>query len=105
MQGPFVAGYSAVAGPFQESYGLQRLDHSVGNVHVMHEAVSYIQAMTGFHHFAEFTTAEVGTVDSGVPREEGVGELSGMKAHCPRDTPRWGRSRGYFWGCHDPEIV
>lgn len=75
MQGPFIAGYSAVAGPHQESYGLQRLDHSVGNVHSMQEAVSYLQAMTGFHHFAEFTTEDVGTIDSGAMKnlmEHGV---------------------------------
>lgn len=49
----------------QESYGLQRLDHAVGNVHVMADTVNYLQQATGFHHFAEFTTEDVGTVDSG----------------------------------------
>lgn len=68
MQGPFVAGYRHVEGPYQESYGLQRLDHVVGNVPVMQEAVSYIGGMTGFHQFAEFTAADVGTIDSGVRR-------------------------------------
>ena len=65
MQGPFIAGYSAVEGPYQESYGLQRLDHAVGNVHRMLEAIQYIGTFTGFHEFAEFTAEDVGTVDSG----------------------------------------
>lgn len=52
--------------PHQESYGLRRLDHAVGNVHVMADTVSYLQRATGFHQFAEFTTEDVGTVDSGV---------------------------------------
>lgn len=40
------------------SYGLQRLDHAVGNVPDLAEAVNYISRMSGFHDFAEFT-AEV----------------------------------------------
>ncbi len=40
------------------SYGLQRLDHAVGNVHDLEKAVKYIAKITGFHEFAEFT-AEV----------------------------------------------
>lgn len=68
-QGPYLPGYEAVAagaaGAGQESYGLRRLDHAVGNVHKMAEAISYLRAATGFHPFAEFTTEDVGTVDSG----------------------------------------
>lgn len=40
------------------SYGLQRLDHAVGNVPNMQETLDYIVRATGFHYFAEFT-AEV----------------------------------------------
>ena len=58
LKGPFLAGYTAVDGP-PLSYGLHRLDHAVGNVHDLQEAVNYIQRATGFHQFAEFT-AEVG---------------------------------------------
>ena len=58
LKGPFLAGYTAVDSP-PLSYGLQRLDHAVGNVHKLQEAVNYIQRATGFHQFAEFT-AEVG---------------------------------------------
>lgn len=60
LQGPYLAGYTAVqSAPL--SYGLQRLDHAVGNVHDMHETLEYLQRATGFHQFAEFT-AEVSHV-------------------------------------------
>ena len=64
LQGPYMPNFEAVDSE-QESYGLQRLDHAVGNVHVMADAIDYLQRATGFHHFAEFTTEDVGTVDSG----------------------------------------
>lgn len=64
MQGPYLPGFEATESQ-QESYGLRRLDHAVGNVHRMAEAVNYLRAATGFHPFAEFTTEDVGTVDSG----------------------------------------
>lgn len=57
MQGPYLAGYSSVDSP-PLTYGLERLDHAVGNVHHMQETVDYIAKATGFHQFAEFT-AEV----------------------------------------------
>lgn len=50
----------------KESYGIYRIDHAVGNVHDLQEAYSRIQAFTGFHEFAEFTSEDVGTVDSGL---------------------------------------
>jgi len=56
-QGPFLAGYTAVESE-PRSYGIQRLDHAVGNVHNLEKAVNYIASATGFHEFAEFT-AEV----------------------------------------------
>jgi 4-hydroxyphenylpyruvate dioxygenase len=65
FQGPYMPNFEAVASE-QESYGLQRLDHAVGNVHVMADTVDYLQRATGFHQFAEFTTEDVGTVDSGL---------------------------------------
>lgn len=64
-QGPFLAGYTAVESE-PLSYGLQRLDHAVGNVHDLEKAVNYIARITGFHEFAEFTAEDVGTVDSGL---------------------------------------
>eukprot|EP00535_Pseudo-nitzschia_heimii_P002257 CAMPEP_0197185074 /NCGR_PEP_ID=MMETSP1423-20130617/11124_1 /TAXON_ID=476441 /ORGANISM="Pseudo-nitzschia heimii, Strain UNC1101" /LENGTH=422 /DNA_ID=CAMNT_0042636037 /DNA_START=543 /DNA_END=1811 /DNA_ORIENTATION=- len=50
----------------RESYGIDRIDHAVGNVHDLQEAYSRILGFTGFHEFAEFTSADVGTVDSGL---------------------------------------
>lgn len=49
----------------QKSYGLQRLDHAVGNAPLMMPVLQYIADATGFHQFAEFTADDVGTVDSG----------------------------------------
>lgn len=64
LQGPFLAGYTDVdSAPF--SYGLQRLDHAVGNVHDMQETLDYISKATGFHQFAEFT-AEVWPVGTSI---------------------------------------
>lgn len=64
-QGPFLAGYTPVDS-FPLCYGLQRLDHAVGNTHNLLEAVNHIAGFTGFHEFAEFTAEDVGTVDSGL---------------------------------------
>eukprot|EP00536_Pseudo-nitzschia_multiseries_P010436 jgi/Psemu1/258990/estExt_Genewise1Plus.C_3180067 len=50
----------------RESYGIYRIDHAVGNVHDLQEAHSRIRKFTGFHEFAEFTSEDVGTVDSGL---------------------------------------
>lgn len=47
-------------------YGLERIDHAVGNVWELNEAVTYLKKMTGFHPFAEFVAEDVGTVDSGL---------------------------------------
>ena len=55
LQGSFLAGYQHVdSTPI--SYGIQRIDHAVGNVPHMHETLDYIKSLTGFHEFAEFTT-------------------------------------------------
>lgn len=48
------------------TYGIQRIDHAVGNVPNLLEAHERIKAFTGFHEFAEFTAEDVGTVDSGL---------------------------------------
>ncbi len=50
----------------RESYGIYRIDHAVGNVHDLQEAYKRILGFTGFHEFAEFTSEDVGTVDSGL---------------------------------------
>lgn len=82
-QGPYLAGYTAVdSEPL--SYGLQRLDHAVGNVHDLEKAVNYIAKITGFHEFAEFT-AEVRVIQA------------------PRSTPSC-TERGLFHAQH-PQIL
>lgn len=65
FKGPFLAKYEPVEGP-RLTYGLQRLDHAVGNVHNLVEALEYIMNFSGFHEFAEFVASDVGTVDSGL---------------------------------------
>lgn len=52
---------------FQElDFGLRRLDHAVGNVPELAPAIEYVKKFTGFHEFAEFTTEDVGTSESGL---------------------------------------
>ena len=73
-----MAGFSSMAlrsAPYENSttragsagtYGIQRIDHVVGNVPDLLATVDYLTAATGFHEFAEFTAEDVGTVDSGL---------------------------------------
>jgi 4-hydroxyphenylpyruvate dioxygenase len=65
FDGPFLPGYEPVESP-DLSIGIQRIDHTVGNVPNLLEAVEYIMGFTGFHEFAEFTAEDVGTIDSGL---------------------------------------
>ena len=62
---PCLPGYDPVQAP-PLSYGLERVDHVVGNVPNLLETVDYVAGFTGFHEFAEFTAEDVGTVDSGL---------------------------------------
>jgi 4-hydroxyphenylpyruvate dioxygenase len=48
------------------TFGILRLDHSVSNVPKLFEAVDYLAAATGMHEFAEFASADIGTLDSGL---------------------------------------
>eukprot|EP00891_Asterochloris_glomerata_P003896 jgi/Astpho2/3896/Aster-04404 len=66
FQGPYLATYQPVEDTHQQSYGLQRLDHAVGNAPKMLPVLDYIANATGFHEFAEFTAEDVGTLDSGL---------------------------------------
>jgi len=50
----------------KSTYGLTRIDHAVGNVPDLYEAYTKVAKYTGFHEFAEFTSEDVGTVDSGL---------------------------------------
>jgi 4-hydroxyphenylpyruvate dioxygenase len=65
FDGPFLPNYANVDGP-ELTYGLKRLDHIVSNVPDLFNAVDWISEMVGFHEFAEFTSEDVGTVDSGL---------------------------------------
>ena len=47
------------------TYGLPRIEHTVGNVPDLHTAQERIRKFTGYHPFAEFTPEDIGTVDSG----------------------------------------
>ncbi|KAL7485586.1 hypothetical protein ACHAW6_011175 [Cyclotella cf. meneghiniana] len=48
------------------TYGLTRLDHTVGNVPNLLATQTYIQTFSSYHPFAEFTPDDVGTVESGL---------------------------------------
>jgi 4-hydroxyphenylpyruvate dioxygenase len=63
--GPFLPHYSPVDAP-DVSYGIKYLDHIVSNVPELIPAASYLINALGFHEFAEFVAADVGTVDSGL---------------------------------------
>eukprot|EP00877_Chromochloris_zofingiensis_P009722 jgi/Chrzof1/5002/Cz15g08050.t1 len=65
-KGPYLPGYVPTPDAPKICYGIRRLDHAVGNVPNLIEAVKYIMGFTGFHEFAEFVAADVGTVDSGL---------------------------------------
>lgn len=46
--------------------GLLRVDHIVGNVPKLFDAVDYIMNSIGLHEFSEFTAEDIGTIDSGL---------------------------------------
>jgi 4-hydroxyphenylpyruvate dioxygenase len=71
FSGAFLPGFVDVPPPaptatWPVTYGLQRIDHAVGNVWNMAEAAARIRGMTGMHPFAEFTAEDVGTGESGL---------------------------------------
>jgi 4-hydroxyphenylpyruvate dioxygenase len=65
---PILPHLSPVEGKMADrsSYGIYKIDHAVGNVHNLQETYERIKKFTGFHEFAEFTSEDVGTVDSGL---------------------------------------
>jgi len=68
-RGPFLPGFEPISknpDDPESTFGLCRLDHAVGNVWNLTAQVEYMAKMTGFHEFAEFTTDDVGTLDSGL---------------------------------------
>jgi len=66
FKGPYFPGYVSVESGPTVTYGIQRLDHAVGNVPDLIQAVDYVAGFSGFHEFAEFVAEDVGTVDSGL---------------------------------------
>jgi 4-hydroxyphenylpyruvate dioxygenase len=65
---PILPHLSPVEGKMAERsrYGIYKINHAVGNVHNLQETYDRIKKFTGFHEFAEFTSEDVGTVDSGL---------------------------------------
>lgn len=63
---PYLPNHEAIKDTVPVCYGLQRLDHAVGNVPELLPTVDYICKAVGFHEFAEFVSEDVGTVDSGL---------------------------------------
>ena len=63
---PHLAPYPQTSTTKKQTYGLTRLDHTVGNVPDLLATQTYIQSFTNYHPFAEFTPEDVGTVDSGL---------------------------------------
>lgn len=65
---PFLPHLAPMEGKIAKrpTFGLRRIDHAVGNVPDLLSALTYVQSFTGFHEFAEFTSEDVGTVDSGL---------------------------------------
>jgi 4-hydroxyphenylpyruvate dioxygenase len=53
-------------GKNDESFGIARFDHIVGNVWELLPTVRRLHEMLGFHEFAEFASEDVGTIDSGL---------------------------------------
>ena len=69
--GPMLPNYqptntSHLGSKSSSTFGILRLDHSVSNVPKLFEAVDYLAAATGMHEFAEFASADIGTLDSGL---------------------------------------
>ena len=65
--GAFLPGFEAEEDArIDETFGLKRLDHLVGNVWELLPRANYVAQSTGLHEFAEFTAEDVGTVDSGL---------------------------------------
>jgi 4-hydroxyphenylpyruvate dioxygenase len=63
--GPFLPNCNLVASP-DINYGLDRIDHIVTNVPVLFDVVDHLMGVIGLHEFAEFTAADVGTLNSGL---------------------------------------
>jgi 4-hydroxyphenylpyruvate dioxygenase len=65
FNGPFLPNMTVVDTP-DLNFGITRLDHAVTNVPNLFAAVDHVMGFSGMHEFSEFTTDDVGTVDSGL---------------------------------------
>jgi len=61
FNGPFLPRYQPVKDPYPLDYGIQRMDHVVGNVHELDPVVENIKKWFGFHVFAYFTKEDIQT--------------------------------------------
>jgi len=59
--GPFLPGYESYQDPSPLDYGIQRMDHVVGNVPELEPVVENIKKWLGFHVFAFFTKEDIQT--------------------------------------------
>lgn len=65
--GPALPNYTVIdTSSSPPTCGLVRMDHIVSNVPDLFEALDYMMGAIGLHEFAEFTTEDVGTIDSGL---------------------------------------
>lgn len=87
----FLPGYVAARGEAAGTYGIERVDHVVGNVPELLPAVDYLQRACGFHEFAEFTAEDVGTVDSGL--NSMVLATNNERVLLPINEPTYGSKR------------
>jgi 4-hydroxyphenylpyruvate dioxygenase len=66
FKGKFLPNFNDINNPLDNSYGLTRFDHIVGNLWALQPKMASLKEITGFHEFAEFVAEDVGTVDSGL---------------------------------------
>jgi len=61
FDGPFLPGYRAVKDPSPLNYGINSIDHVVGNIFSLEKIVSDLKQWTGMHTFAKFSKEEIQT--------------------------------------------
>jgi len=61
FKGPFLPGYKAFQDPHPLDYGIQRMDHCVGNVYRMDNIIADLKKWLGVHSFTKFTNEEIQT--------------------------------------------
>eukprot|EP01113_Clastostelium_recurvatum_P050360 TRINITY_DN950_c0_g1_i2.p2 TRINITY_DN950_c0_g1~~TRINITY_DN950_c0_g1_i2.p2 ORF type:complete len:445 (+),score=111.19 TRINITY_DN950_c0_g1_i2:76-1335(+) len=59
--GPFIPGYQAVQDPTPLDYGVEKMDHCVGNVWTMETCIANLKKWIGFHTFSKFTKEQIQT--------------------------------------------